>query len=95
MSADLVNLKDHGEATFDITDATTGAQVSPVELQAFITDEGENETNKRHRYRCHKCGSVECKAVDDIHMGSSWTGLYGSMYLECNACDAYLTLFDP
>ena len=36
---------------------------------------------------CKTCGSKDIKMVDEIQMGSEWTGMYGGIFLVCQGCN--------
>lgn len=92
--ADLVKLKDDGEADFAITDKASGSPVSYDDAAEVAAYDGDREANARYRFRCCKCGSEDCRITDGRQRGSSWTGMYGSMDLECKDCGASRVILD-
>jgi hypothetical protein len=95
---DAVRLDDDGEAAFDITERATGRQWTAAELTTvFIRDWScdADEPNARFAFRCRACGSVRCRVEDNVQMGSSWTGPYGSADLVCLDCKASRELYSP
>lgn len=61
-----------------------------IEELIKLLDEPEAE----FEIRCKACGSTDVSIDDGRRMGSSWTGMYGSCELRCNACKASKTIID-
>jgi hypothetical protein len=41
---------------------------------------------KKFSLVCEKCGSKNVSVENNLAMGSSWTGMYGSCEIECQDC---------
>jgi hypothetical protein len=83
---DQVNLKDDGEAEFDVFERATDKPVTYELVSDVAFYEGEADANARFRCQCVKCKSEDCVFVDSMMMGSSWTGMYGHIDIACRAC---------
>jgi len=50
--------------------------------------------SKSFTIKCNKCGSDEITIDYDLHMGSSWTGQYGSIDMVCDKCQQREIIYD-
>jgi hypothetical protein len=53
-------------------------------------DEGDID---RFTCRCDICGSEDVEIRNSLSMGSSWTGMYGSIDICCNSCKNTVELY--
>lgn len=48
---------------------------------------GTKEEKAAFTITCDKCGSSNVRISDSTGCGSSWTGCWGSIDIECHDCD--------